>query len=146
MVAIERKEDTMNRVEQLKARRRELVAELGSLEEIRRGSVVEQFVERVLKDGRKVRRGPYVLYSYKEKGKTVSRRVTKREEVAIYRRQIEGFRRFRSVVTELLAIGEELSALGLSGAEEGVKKRRNRGRGEPGGRMDAGTGGWVEAS
>jgi hypothetical protein len=112
----------MNRIEQLKARRRELVAELARLEEVRRGSVVEQFVDAVLKDGRKVRRGPYVLYSFKEKGKTVSRRVRSREEVAMYRRQIEGFRRLRRVMAELVAIGEELSDRGLSVGDEAVKK------------------------
>lgn len=111
----------MDRIEHLRARRKQLLGELAQLEEIRRGSVVEQFVEAVRKDGSKVRRGPYVLYSFKDRGKSVSRRVTDRRQVGVYREQIGAFRRFREVVKELVAIGEQLSDLGLSG-EQDVKK------------------------
>jgi hypothetical protein len=40
----------------------------------------------------------------------------------MYRRQIEGFRRLRRVMAELVAIGEELSDRGLSVGDEAVKK------------------------
>jgi len=113
----------MSRVAQLRARRKELLAELAQLEQIRRGSVVEQFVEAVDKEGRKVRRGPYTLYSFKEKGKTVSRRVRKVRDAEAYRRQIASFRRFQQVVSELVRVGEQLSDLALCDDEE-VKKKR----------------------
>ena len=112
----------MSQVAQLRARRQELLAELAQLEQIRRGSVVEQFVEAVHKDGGKVRRGPYTLYSFKEKGKTVSRRVRTKRDAETYRKQIASFRRFQQVVSELLRLGEQLSDLSLCEDEE-VKKK-----------------------
>jgi len=101
------------------------LAEIAALEQIRRGSVVEQFVETTRKDGTKSRRGPYVLYSYKEKGKTVSRRITDREQISVYREQIEAFRRFQELTAELLAIGERISDRMLY-EPQGVKKTLKR--------------------
>ncbi len=101
----------MSRIEQLRARRKEIVETLTSLEQIRRGSVVEQYVDYVRKDGSVVRRGPYPLYSFKEKGKTISRRLRSDEEVKACREQIGRFGRFRKLVEELVRIGEEISDL-----------------------------------
>ena len=64
----------MTHLETLRSRRSKILKEMSGLEQMRRGSVVEQFVEMVKADGSKVRRGPYALYSYKENKKTVSRR------------------------------------------------------------------------
>jgi len=102
----------MPRIEQLRARRKEIVETLASLEQIRRGSVTEQYVEHERKDGSIARRGPYALYSFKEKGKTISRRLKSDEEVKACREQIGRFRRFRKLVEELVRIGEEISDLG----------------------------------
>ncbi len=110
----------MKQVESLRNRRKEILEELSQLERIRRGSLVEQYVEATRKDGTKTRRGPYMLYSYKEKGKTVSRRLTNPEEIPVYRKQIDGFRRFQELTGELRAIGEKLCNLLVSETE--VKK------------------------
>jgi len=115
----------MSQMEQWRKRRRDVLAEIAALEQIRRGSVVEQFVETTRKDGTKSRRGPYVLYSYKEKGKTVSRRITDREQISVYREQIEAFRRFQELTAELLAIGERISDRMLY-EPQGVKKTLKR--------------------
>jgi len=112
----------MSRVEQLKTKREQLLAELAGLEQIRRGSVVEQYVEALRRDGSKVRRGPYPLYSFKEKGKTVSRRVSDPKQVEVYRQQIKAFRRFRELTSQLVTIGEQLSDVALSEQEESLKK------------------------
>jgi len=101
----------MNQIEMLRNRRKEVLEELSGLEQIRRGSMVEQYVEAKQKDGTKTRRGPYMLYSYKEKGKTVSRRVTEKKQIPLYKKQINGFRQFTELTGELRAIGEELSDL-----------------------------------
>lgn len=114
----------MATLEEFRRERKQLLEELTQLEEIRRGSVVEQFVESTRKDGSTSRRGPYVLYSYKEKGKTVSRRLSDRNEAAHYRHQIQGFRRFQELISRLLEIGEQISELLL--AQEEVKKTSTR--------------------
>jgi hypothetical protein len=112
----------MQTSEQIRARRKVVLAELASLEEIRRGSVTEQFVEATKKDGSKVRRGPYPLYTFKEKGKTVSRRLKRGQEVENYRQQIDAFRRFQELMAELLRMGEQFSDL----PEDAGKKKRRR--------------------
>lgn len=114
----------MAAIEQLRLERKRILGELAQLEEIRRGSVVEQFVETTRKDGSKSRRGPYFLYSYKEKGKTVSRRLPDRKQVSLYRTQIQAFRRFQELTARLLKIGEQISELLLG--EEGVRKNSVR--------------------
>lgn len=120
----------MSQVEQWRKRRREVLREIAALEQIRRGSVVEQFVETTRKDGSPSRRGPYVLYSYKDKGRTVSRRIPDPERVARYREQIEGFRRFQELTAELLALGERISEQVLyePGGVKKTSKRRSKSR------------------
>jgi hypothetical protein len=113
---------------QVRKRRKELLGELAGLEQMRRGSLCPQIFEATRKDGTKVRRGPYVLYSRKEKGKTVSRRITDPEQVRCYREQIDAFRRFEALAAELVRIGEKISDLVLSNEEELKKKRGRRGK------------------
>ena len=110
----------MSEVQKLRRRRKQILIELEQLEEIRRGSMVNQYVVTKKKDGSKGKRGPYPLYSYKDKGKTISKRLSDPQEAAIYERQIEGFRRFQQLTSELLSIGERLSALAV--LDEEVKK------------------------
>lgn len=96
-------------ITQLHARRRQLLSQIEDLDQIRRGSITEQFVESVRKDGTKVRRGPYTLYSFKDKGgRTVSRRLSDPAQIAHYRSQIDAFRQFQQCTAELLSLGEAL--------------------------------------
>lgn len=114
----------MSEIQRLRNRRAEILAELAHLEQMRRGSITEQYVVGTRRDGTKTRRGPYVLYSYKEKGKTVSRRLTDEEQIPVYRKQIERFRRFQELSGELLGIGERMSELALSDRDEKKTSRR----------------------
>ena len=101
---------TPSTIAQLHARRRQLLSQIENLDQIRRGSITEQFVETVRKDGEKVRRGPYTLYSFKDNGgRTVSHRLRDPAQIAHYRAQIEAFRQFQQCTAELLALGEALS-------------------------------------
>lgn len=114
----------MTELERLRDRRDEIIKEISKLEQIRRGSIVEQFVETVKADGRINRRGPYALYSYKEKKKTVSRRVTNRELVKLYRKQINAFRSFQELNAELICVGEKISDVVIS--EQDNKKKQQK--------------------
>jgi hypothetical protein len=122
----------MSRLDALRKRREEILAELAGLEQIRRGSVTHQYVEGTRKDGTKTRRGPYALYTFKEKGKTVSRRLTDSELVPVYEAQIEGCRRFQKLTSELLAVGEAICDLVLTEQEEKkTSRRRSRSKKTP---------------
>jgi len=113
---------------QVRKRRKELVGELAAIEQMRRGSLFPQIFEATRKDGTQVRRGPYTLYTCKEKGKTVSRRITDPEQVRRYQEQIDAFRRFEALASELVRIGEKIGDLVLSDEEELKKKRGRRGK------------------
>jgi hypothetical protein len=113
---------------QVRKRRKELLAQMAAIEQMRRGSLCPQVFEAVRKDGTKVRRGPYILYTSKVKGKTVSRRISNPEQAERYGDQIAAFRRFEALAGELVRIGEKISDLVLSDEEELKKKRGRRGK------------------
>ena len=115
----------MTQLQRLRNRRSEILKEISALEQIRRGSVVEQYIETVNADGTKVRRGPYALYSYKEKKKTVSRRVSNPELAKVYREQINAFRRFQELNTELTSIGEKISDMVISEEDDQKKQQKS---------------------
>jgi hypothetical protein len=93
----------------LRSRWHEILREVAELSEMRRGSIIEQFMETINADGTKTRRGPYILYSYKEKNKTVSLRLSDPALADIYRQQIGAFRRFQDLTQELVSLGEKIS-------------------------------------
>jgi hypothetical protein len=119
----------INSLRQVRQRRKELLTELAAIEQMRRGSLVPQVFEATREDGTTVRRGPYTLYTFKEKGKTVSRRISDPEQALRYREQIQAFRRFETLSNELVRIGEKISDLVLSDEAERKKKRSRRGKG-----------------
>lgn len=102
-------------------KRQQILLELQDLKQMRRGSIAEQFMEATLKDGSKVRRGPYHLYTFKEKQQTISRRLCNPSEVVVCQKQIDAFRQFQKLTAELLSIGEQLSDAAIEGSTT-VKK------------------------
>lgn len=112
---------------QVRKRRKEILVELAAIEQMRRGSMCSQVFEATRKDGTKVQQGPYTLYTRKEQGRTVSRRVADPAQAQRYREQIDAFRRFEALSGELVRIGEKISDLVLLDEEE-LKKKRGRRR------------------
>jgi hypothetical protein len=108
--------------DQIRARRQQVMQQLEALEQMRRGSVVEQYREVHRPGGRRSRQGPYPLYTYKEKGRTISRRLKGEHEVQQYRNQIENFRRFEHLMRELIQLGEQLCDLSVPLQEKKQRK------------------------
>jgi len=96
------------------------------LQELRRGSLTEQFLMVERQDGSRVKRGPYPLFTRKQGQKTVSLRLTDPAVVSLYRRQIQAMRQFETVVDGLVRVGEQLSDLAV---EEVVPKKTPGGTG-----------------
>lgn len=111
----------MDEIEKLERRRMEIIRQISSIGTMRKGSVTEQYLK-VAHKGKKepVLRGPYFLYSRKEKGKTVGRRLTK-EEAGPFRREVEAFHRFQSLARQYAEISERMADLGEGSVWE--KKR-----------------------
>lgn len=115
----------MNNAEKLLEAKGRLLKQIAALGPMRRGSITEQFVETVDKTGKKARRGPYTLYSFKEKGKTVSRRIGKKsQDQALYREQIQAFRQYQRLTGELVEVSQRLADLSV--ARKADEKKTSR--------------------
>jgi hypothetical protein len=110
----------------LQQQRQRLLQQLSGLQELRRGSLTEQFLMVKRKDGSRVKRGPYPLLTRKQGQKTVSLRLTDPTLVPLYRQQIQAMRQFETVVDGLVQVGEQLSDLVVA---EVVQKKTSGGTG-----------------
>ena len=99
----------MPKLPELRQLRQELLGHISAIEEMRRGSVVRQFLKLRIK-GQKdpVLAGPYALYTCKKKGKTVGRRLHSREEIRRLEEQVENYHVFRKLCTELVEVSEQI--------------------------------------
>jgi len=118
--------ETLSDYPSLQQQRQRLLQQLADLQELRRGSLTEQFLMVKRQDGSRVKRGPYPLFTRKQGQKTVSVRVTDPALVPVYRRQIQAMRQFETVVDGLVQVGEELSDLAVA---EVVQKKTLGGTG-----------------
>jgi len=116
----------MDSTGKLTRRREEIIAQLSQLGPMRKGSLNEQYVDAILKDGSKHKRGPYTLYTFKEKDRTVSKRLRSGAQVERYRRQIAAFRSFQDLTRELALIGQRLADVEVRDEQEESKKNSKR--------------------
>src|SRR6266446_5488095 len=105
---------TLSDYPNLRQQRQQLLQQLSGLQELRRGSLTEQFLMVKRKDGSRVKCGPYPLLTRKEGKKTVSRRLTDPALVPLYRRQIQAMREFETVVDQFVGVGGQLSDLAVA--------------------------------
>jgi hypothetical protein len=117
---------TLSDYPNLQQHRQRLLRQLSGLQELRRGSLTEQFLVVKRKDGSRVKRGPYPLLTRKQGQKTVSLRLTDPALVSLYRQQIQAMRQFETVVDGLVQLGEQLSDLAVA---EVVQKKTSGGTG-----------------
>ena len=110
----------------LEQQRQGLLRQLAGLQQLRRGSLTEQYLMVKHADGSKVKRGPYPLLTRKLGQKTVSKRLSDPALVPVYRKQIQAMRDFENVVDQLVRVGEQLSDLAV---EEVVQKKTPGGTG-----------------
>ena len=118
----------MKKIEKLTKRKLETLKKIAALGAMRKGSLTEQFLETKRKDGSVTKRGPYLLYTFKEKGKTKSKRIKEGQEAQVYRDQIATFRRYQELSTELVRLSGRIAD--LTATETDIKKKHcqtNRG-------------------
>jgi hypothetical protein len=114
----------VNEIERLEKRRMQIIEEISSIGTMRKGSVTEQYLKVARKGEREPGlRGPYFLYTRKEKGKTVGRRLSK-EKADRFRQQVEAFHRFQALGKQYAEISERLADLaGVVEASDREKKQ-----------------------
>lgn len=110
----------------LHTQRQALLQQLGPLDQLRRGSLIEQYFVARRPDGSRIQRGPYPLLTRKQSQKTVSVRLTDPALLPLYRQQLAAMRQFEAVVGQLVQVGEHLSELAVS---EAVQKKTAGGPG-----------------
>jgi hypothetical protein len=122
-----KREATMDRIEKIEARRREILWEMGEIRSMRRGTLNEQYL-RVAHKGKSepVLRGPYYVLSRQEGDKTVSRRLKSGSEVAQARENIEAHKRFKGLCREFEGLTEKLGDLSKASEEEAKKGLKSR--------------------
>jgi hypothetical protein len=118
----------MNEIKRIEARRAEILREMGRLRWMRRGSVTAQHVPVKVKGKREPQlRGPYGLYTRKEKGKSVGRRL-RGAEVERYREEVLAFHRFQTLCREYAEVSERLAELERGSAEAETEKKPRKSR------------------
>lgn len=99
----------MSVLSKLRQARQEILAQIALIEEMRRGSVIRQFLKIKLKGrGEPTLSGPYALFTCKQKGKTVSRRLHDLEEIRQLEQQVENYHIFQQLCRRLVEIGEAI--------------------------------------
>jgi len=113
----------MDQKERLEDERLAIVHEMTSIQQMRRGTVNEQFFEIRHKDGSITTRGPYYLYSRTEKAKSFSRRITP-EEVGRYHEETENCRRFKELSHRYVLVCEQLADASAEREKKRPKSKR----------------------
>jgi hypothetical protein len=118
----------MSQIEAIEKRRAEILKQMSRIGSLKRGSITEQYLQvRSKGQPQAARRGPYYVFSRREGGRTVSRRLTTERELAQAREEVSAAHRFRELCREFEGLTERLGDL-CRGEEVGAEKKRRRRR------------------
>ena len=120
----------MTQILNLERRREQILQEMREIRAMRKGSVTQQHLKVRLKGQDKpVLRGPYWLYTRKERGKTVGRRVSS-EAAERLQEEVAAWHRFQELCQEYAQLTQQLGELerGLGEGSQEKKLRRSRSR------------------
>jgi hypothetical protein len=122
----------MEQLQALEHKREQILQEMRKIRAMRKGSVSEQWVKVPRKQAAPVLRGPYGLYTYKEKGKTVGRRLSA-QEAKRFGEEVKAYHHFQALCAQYAEVTEQLgeAELGLteeSPVKKGLKSRSRRTR------------------
>ncbi len=99
----------MSILAKLREARQQILTQIGLIEEMRRGSVIRQFLKIRLKGRSKpTHAGPYALLTLKKNGRTVSRRLRDPDEIRRLEQQVENYHAFQRLCRQLVEIGEAI--------------------------------------
>lgn len=118
----------MATIQELDARREQVLDQMRSIRSMRRGSITEQHLRSAPRGGRStpVFHGPYYVFSRREGDRTVSHRLRSASEVEQARQDVDTHARFVALCGEFERLTEQLSELEHLQPELGQKKKRHR--------------------
>ena len=119
----------MDPFHQLEQRRDAILEQMRSIRYMRRGTINEQFLKvRHKGKDKTVSRGPYYVLSRTEGGKTVSQRLTSREELIRAQKDVEAHKRFVGLCKEFEVLTERLGQIERESDELRQEKKAPRSR------------------
>jgi hypothetical protein len=114
--------ESMESLSDCMARRDEILAKMGEIPHMVRGSLVERYESVKHKDGETVRKGPYHTLTRTGKGgKTVSKCVST-TDVPLMRQGVDNYREFRRLADEYAEVCEKVFLLSSPQPQEDAKK------------------------
>ena len=119
----------MNPIQQLEERREGILEQIRSIRSMRRGTINEQFLQvRHKGKDKPVSRGPYYVLSRRQEGKTVSQRLTSRDELKQAQKDVDAYRRFVSLCKQFEELTERLGQIERESDELKEEKKRPNSR------------------
>ncbi len=113
----------MNHLKELEEKRKQILKEMGAIRFMRKGSVSQQYLKvRQKGQSEPALRGPYYVYTYKDKGKTVSKRLSQTEALRV-KDEVNAHHRFQELCSELSEISERLCEYERASEEGSVEKK-----------------------
>lgn len=116
-----------NKLDQLAAEREGLLAQLQSLDRLRRGSLSRQVYSKKL-GGQPHAQGPYFVLQGFHKGKKFSQRVGAGQAEQV-QQQVNNFKRFQELADQCVTVTDQLTQLAEAKAD--IKKNSDRRRSKP---------------
>jgi hypothetical protein len=112
----------MEQLQALEEKREQILDEMRKIRAMRKGTVSMQWLKVPQKERTPVLRGPYCLYTYKEKGKTVGRRLTA-EEAARFGEEVDAYHRFQALCAQYAEATQQLGEAEHGSSEESHLKK-----------------------
>ena len=117
-----------NAIDQLAAQRAALLAQLQSIDRLRRGSLSRQVCSKT-RDGQARTQGPYFILQGFHQGKKFSRRVPASQASRV-EEQVGNFKRFQELADQCVSVTDQMTQ--LAEAKPDRKKNSSRRRSKPG--------------
>ena len=114
-----------NKIEQLSAQRQAFLAQLQSIERLRRGTLSRQTYTKKLAGGDRTQ-GPYFVLQGFHQGKKFSQRVPAARAAQV-QEQVDNFKRFQRLADQCVSVTDELTQLaqGLPDAKKNSSRRKS---------------------
>ena len=98
----------MDAIEQIEARKEEIIKEIQSIRAMRRGTINKQYIKVTHKGTDPALKGPYYVLTKKEQGKTVSKRISS-DRVDKITEETETHKRFNNLAKEFVDLSEKMA-------------------------------------
>ena len=115
-----------NSIDRLSAQRDALLAQLKSIDRLRRGTLSRQVFTRE-QDGRTVTQGPYFVLQGFQGGRKFSQRIPAPAAERV-QEQVDNFKQFQALADQCISLTDQITQLaeGLPGAKKNSRSRKSK--------------------